>query len=119
LPLGKFKSDTYTWTAQTTFSGKRYTKRGNFVVEEIQIEKLDTKANHGLLTAISNESSGKFYSMKDYQKLIKEISNREDITSISYEQSSYLSLLDYFWILMLLILIASIEWFLKRWYGYY
>lgn len=119
LPLGKLKPGTYSWTASTSFDGKKYSKQGNFVVENIEIEKLDTKANHALLTQISGQSDGKFYLLKDYQQLIKEIQNREDITSISYQESSFDNLLDYVWILILICLLLSGEWFLKRWNGYY
>ncbi|MFN5417287.1 MAG: hypothetical protein ACK5B9_09545, partial [Flavobacteriia bacterium] len=119
LPLGKLKPGTYSWTAYTSFDGKKYSKKGNFVVENIEIEKLDSRANHGLLRQISSQSKGQFYALKDYQKLIKEIQNREDITSISYQESSYDNLLDYIWILILLVLLLGTEWFLKRWNGYY
>lgn len=119
LPLGKLKPGTYSWTAQTSFSGKKYIKRGNFVVEDIQIEKLDTRANHGLLGNISQESNGKFYPLKAYKLMIKDIQSREDITSVAFEQSSFTNLHDYFLLLLLLLLIAASEWFIKRWYGYY
>lgn len=119
LPLGKLKSGTYSWTANTSFDGKKYSKKGNFVVENIEIEKLDTRANHGLLNQISEQSKGQFFVLKDYQKLIKAIQNREDITSVSYQESSYDNLLDYIWILIFLVLLLGTEWFLKRWNGYY
>lgn len=119
LPLGKLKAGTYSWTANTSFDGKKYSKKGNFVVENIEIEKLDTKANHTLLRQISENSKGQFYSLKDYQKLVDNIQKREDITSVSYQESSYNSLLDYIWILILICFLLSLEWFLKRWNGYY
>ncbi|MCE3294536.1 MAG: hypothetical protein K0R65_250 [Crocinitomicaceae bacterium] len=119
LPLGKLKPGTYSWTASTSFDGKKYSKQGNFVVENIEIEKLDTRANHGLLAQIASQSKGKFYLLKDYQQLIKEIQDREDITSISYQESSFDNLLDYVWILILICLLLSGEWFIKRWNGYY
>ncbi len=119
LPLGKLKPGTYSWTANTGFDGKKYSKQGNFVVENIEIEKLDTRANHTLLSQISNQSKGKFFPLKDYAQVIKEIQEREDITSISYQESSFDNLLDYIWILILLCLLLGAEWFLKRWNGYY
>ncbi|MGV3631684.1 MAG: hypothetical protein ACO1O6_10765 [Bacteroidota bacterium] len=119
LPLGKLKPGTYSWTAHTSFDGKKYSKQGNFVVENIEIEKLDTRANHGLLSQISQQSNGKFFLLKAYRELIKEIQNREDITSVSYQESSFDSLLDYAWIMILLCLLLGAEWFIKRWNGYY
>lgn len=119
LPLGKLKPGTYSWTANTSFDGKKYSKAGNFVVENIEIEKLDTRANHGMLNQMAEQSQGKFFLLKDYQKLVDTILKREDITSISYTESSYDNLLDYVWLLLLICFLLGTEWFLKRWNGYY
>ncbi|MES2589545.1 MAG: hypothetical protein V4622_11250 [Bacteroidota bacterium] len=119
LPLGKLKAGAYKWQAFTSYSGKKYSKAGNFIVEDIAIEKLDTKANHTLLRQISENSKGKFFHLKDYNNLIKTIKSREDITSLAYQESSFDSLLDYIWILLALIILLGLEWFLKRWNGYY
>ena len=119
LPLGKLKAGTYKWSAFTSHAGKKYSKSGNFVVENIEIEKLDTRANHDLLKQISENSKGKFYKLEDNNKLIKTIQNREDITSLSFEESSFDNLIDYVWILLALIVLLGLEWFLKRWNGYY
>ena len=119
LPLGKLKAGTYKWTAFTNHAGKKYAKSGNFVVENIEIEKLDTRANHDLLKQISENSNGKFYRLDDTNKLIKTIQSREDITSLSFEESSFDNLLDYIWILLALIILLGLEWFLKRRNGFY
>lgn len=119
LPLGKLKPGTYSWSATTEFNGKKYNKNGNFVIEEILIEKLETKANHGLLRQISINSFGKFYRLSEQNKLIKFIKSREDINSVSYLESSFDSLLDYFILLILIISLLTIEWFVKRWNGLY
>ncbi len=119
LPLGKLKAGTYKWNAFTNHAGKKYFKLGNFVVENIEIEKLDTRANHDLLKQISENSNGKFYRLDETNKLIKTLQSREDITSLSFEESSFDNLLDYIWILLTLIILLGLEWFLKRWNGFY
>jgi hypothetical protein len=119
LQLGKLSSGTYSWTAFTTFNGKKYSKSGNFVVEDIAIEKLDTKANHDVLMQISSNSNGNFYNLVNYQKLIENIKNRNDITSVTHEESTFDKLIDFIWILFFIILLLTTEWFLKKWNGYY
>jgi hypothetical protein len=119
LPLGKLKAGTYKWNAFTNHAGKKYSKSGIFVVENIEIEKLDTRANHDLLKQISENSDGKFYRLDETNKLIKTLQSREDITSLSFEESSFDNLLDYIWILLTLIILLGLEWFLKRWNGFY
>lgn len=119
LPLGTLKPGKYTWTASTSHSGKKHSKSGIFVVEDIEIEALETSANHALLQQISTNSNGKFYNLSNYQQLLNDISKREDIAEMSYEESAFNDLLDYVWILILICVLLGAEWFLKRWNGAY
>jgi hypothetical protein len=119
LQLGKLKPGHYTWSAKTNYSGKNYTKTGSFIVESDQIEKLDTKANHEILNQLSSNSKGKMYQLADISKLINDIEKRDDIVTVSYKQNEVVPIVDLIWILILLLLLLSLEWFLKRWYGYY
>ncbi len=119
LALGKLKSGNYSWSAKTTFNGKSYSKKGNFLVEDIQIEKTESNANQGVMKQLSKQSNGKFYLLKDYKKTIEDISNRKDITTISYAETSFDDLIEYILIFILIFLLLSGEWFLRRWYGSY
>ena len=57
--------------------------------------------------------------LKDYKKTIEDISNRKDITTISYAETSFDDLIEYIVIFILIFLFLSGEWFLRRWYGSY
>jgi len=119
LPLGTLKPGKYTWIASTNHNGKKHTKNGTFVVEDIEIESLETVANHGLLNQISKNSNGEFYQLSNYEKLLADLEKREDIVEMSYEESAFNDLLDYFWLLLLICLTLTAEWFLRRWNGSY
>lgn len=119
LALGKLKSGNYSWSAKTTFNGKSYSKKGNFLVEDIQIEKTESNANQGVMKQLSKQSNGKFNLLKDYKKTIEDISNRKDITTISYAETSFEDLIEYIVIFILIFMLLSGEWFLRRWYGSY
>ena len=119
LPLGTLKPGKYSWIASTNHNGKKHAKNGTFVVEDIEIESLETVANHGLLNQISKNSNGQFYQLANYEKLLADLEKREDIVEISYEESAFNDLLDYFWLLLLVCLTLSAEWFLRRWNGSY
>ncbi len=119
LPLGTLYPGNYTWIASSVYGGKNHVKKGTFYVENEQIEQIDTKANHLLLRQISQQSNGKFFSLKESNNLLSIIENRDDIASVSYEQKSNLDLLDYAWILILILVLLSAEWFIKKWFGGY
>jgi hypothetical protein len=119
LPLGKLKPGEYTWLASTTYGGKKHVKSGVFVVEKLEIEALDTKANHQVLQQISSSSNGNFMPLNQYKAQLDAIAQRKDIVSMSYEESRFNDLVDYFWVLLLIALLFSAEWFVRRWSGAY
>ena len=119
LSLGKLKAGKYKWYAETKFNGKTYKKSGVFIVEDIELEKIETAANHGVLKQVAKQSNGKFYLLKDYQKLINDIEKRGDITTISFEETAFDKLIDYLIVVLLLIALLASEWFLRRFLGSY
>lgn len=119
LALGKLKVGKYQWKAFCESNGKKYSKSGAFVVEDVQLENLDSRANHTILNQIAENSNGKFYSIKNSDQLIKDIENRKDIVEMSYREASFNELVDYKWMFFLLVLIFGLEWFLRRWFGAY
>ena len=119
LTLGKLPAGAYTWKANTRFNGKTFEKSGAFVVEDIDLENLSTHANHGILKTIANNSGGNFYRLNELSRLLKDIEKRDDIASVSYKESSFNDLIDYKWLLFLLVILLGTEWFIRRWLGAY
>ncbi len=119
LPLGTLAAGSYSWKASTVFNGKKHQKQGTFIVENQIIEQLDTKANHLLLRQIAANSNAKFFHLNNAETLIPTIEAREDIASVSFEHKSTHNLLDYVWILIVIIGLLGTEWFIKKWFGGY
>ena len=119
LSLGKLKPGKYEWTAKCQFNGKNHSKGGAFVVEDIQLERSETRANHTLLSQIATGSNGKFYPLSECDQLLKDIGARKDIVDMSYREASFNDLIDYKWLFFLLIIVFGLEWFLRRWFGAY
>jgi hypothetical protein len=119
LPLGTLNAGKYTWQASTVYAGKRIVKSGSFVVENLLIEQLDTRANHLLLRSIASNSNASFYKLSETDRLLQQIEQREDIAPVSFEHKTNHNLLDYVWILVLILSLLSAEWFLKKWHGGY
>ena len=119
LSLGKMQPGKYTWKAYTTFKGKSYVKNGFFIVEDIQLEQIDNYAFHHQLRQLSIGTGGKYNELKSYKKAIDELKNRKDITSVSYKDSSYSDLIDWKLLFLLIGILLTVEWFLRRWLGSY
>ncbi|MDD2982545.1 MAG: hypothetical protein PHQ74_04075 [Crocinitomicaceae bacterium] len=119
LPLGILAPGKFSWIAKTEFGGKKYAKSGVFIVEDIDIESIETRANHTLLKQLSTNSNGTFYPLKSYKKLIEDLAQREDIVDVTYQEKTNADLLDYVLVLLLISFLLSLEWFLRRRFGGY
>lgn len=119
LNVGKLESGKYTWKASTTYNKRNYSKQGEFIVENIALESKTMNANFSLLFQISDKTNGSFHRLKDYNSLLEEIGERGDIVNVVYEESSFKDLIDIIWILIIIIVALSAEWFLRRWKGSY
>lgn len=119
LALGKMAPGKYTWKASTSFDGKKYTKEGVFVVEDISLEALSTSSDFNVLKTISDQSNGAFFTLSQTDKLLNAIESRKDIVTVSYEETDYSDLIDWKWIALLVVLLLGSEWFLRRYFGTY
>lgn len=119
LNIGKLKAGKYKWKAATKYDGKSYRKEGEFVVEKIELEAKNRASNFNLLYQISEKTNGSFHELKDSDRLLGEIAERDDIVDVVYEESDFRDLIDIVWMLVLLALFLSLEWFLRRWKGSY
>jgi hypothetical protein len=120
LYLGNLEAGVYEWEAAAEFEGKSYQKSGAFVVKRLELESLDSRANHNLLFQLAEMGdNGGFYTFSQRNELLNEIANREDIKAVGYETFSFKNLLDYKWLFFLLVLFFTAEWFLRRYNGSY
>lgn len=119
LNTGKLAAGRYSWIASTVWNSKKYEKSGEFIVENVSLEKLATKADHDLLETISLSSNGKFFKLGDHSKLLEDLKKREDVNVVSYEESSFAELIEYLWICLLIVLLLGAEWFIRKYDGAY
>jgi len=119
LELGRLPQGIYSWKSSIIFNGKTYNNTGSFLVKEVKTELLTNKANHRLLRNISENTNGSFYFPNELDLLVSDINNRADIVATSYNEKSFEDLIDYKWILFLIITLLSTEWFIRKFNGGY
>lgn len=116
LPLGLLGAGVYTYTATTTFNGKKYTATGTFIVEEYNLEEISTVADHSLLNTIASTTGGAMLEPGQLDSLPELLAERDDIKSVIYSHTTYTDLLHLPLILILLILLLTVEWALRKYY---
>ncbi len=119
LDAGIFPPGNYSFQAQASLSGIPNSASGQFSVSAIDLEALNTVADHKLLYQISEGSGGKMFFPADLDKMAEEILAREDIRPVSYTKRKYEDLLNKGWIFLLIAGLLTLEWFLRKRAGSY
>ena len=114
LDAGTMPAGNYSYLSSTSIGGKRFEASGNFYVNAVIAEYQQTTANHQLLSTISKQSNGKFFMPADLMKIGDEILKNENIKTISYEDRKYDELINMKGLFALILLMLSLEWFLRK-----
>jgi hypothetical protein len=88
-------------------------------VSAIDLEALNTVADHHLLYQLAGESGGNLYYPADLERLAEDIIDREDIRPVTYTRKKYEDLLNKGWLLALITGLLTLEWFLRKRAGSY
>ena len=119
LDLGRLPQGIYKWSSSMEFNTKTYRNSGSFLIKEVKTELLNNTANHRLLRNISENTNGSFYYPNQLNTIALDINSRDDIVTVSYKEKSFKDLIDYKWILFLILSLLFIEWFIRKFNGGY
>ncbi|MEY4287704.1 MAG: hypothetical protein RL511_1793 [Bacteroidota bacterium] len=117
--LGKLKAGRYYWKASTVHNQKKYVKTGAFIVEDIDLEQLESAARHSTLYQLANQTDAKVYPIKAYQQLLSRLEKNDDLVALRTETHQFDPLLDFILLFVLLSALLFAEWFLRRYHGSY
>ncbi|MHB1148448.1 MAG: VWA domain-containing protein, partial [Lutibacter sp.] len=90
---------------------------GSFKILPFEIESQFTNANSQQLKKLANETKGFTFYNNQEQNLIDYLKKEESFKSIQKNTISKTPLIDWKWILGLIILSLTIEWFTRKYYG--
>lgn len=118
LDLGALESGDYSYTAKAKLNEEIFVQKGKFTIKKRMLEQKDTRANAALMYQWAEKTGGKLF----YPNQIDEISKlvlQSNLASISYQTERYTELIRLSWLLFVISLFLSIEWFLRRYFGSY
>ena len=114
LNIGRMPPGEYKYTASTKINGELLVKQGLIIVKEVIAEKINSVANHQLLYQMANRTNGKVYEPKRISELEADLLKNDAIKPVVYSQISTSNLIDFKWLIWLIIGLLSIEWFLRK-----
>lgn len=114
LPVGN-----YSFQASVFYSGERLTYDGQFSVKPVQLERYETTANHNLLRLLSERYGGELIYPDNISSIISKLQARETVKPVIYETAKTRPVIDLKWLFFVLLLLFTLEWGLRRYYGAY
>ncbi|MEM8565366.1 MAG: hypothetical protein AAGF85_02825 [Bacteroidota bacterium] len=108
----------YRYQASSVLGEEKVTVRGEFLVKEVQLERLDLTADFGLLRNLAKASGGQFYLESELDEL-NEILRSKPAQAIIHTNEKYLPFINLQWIFILILFLITAEWFIRKFNGSY
>lgn len=119
LNAGFLNSGSYKYKATVRVGDKAYTNEGTFTVSALQVEQNETVADHRLLYNLSAKNGGELFYPANLKELSKKLMDRDDIKTVSYSHYKLQDLVTLKIVFALLLLLLTLEWFLRKRSGTY
>lgn len=119
LDAGKLPVGNYTYEASVNSDQGVLKEKGEFSISALQLEVVNSIADHRLLYQFAHDNNGNMVYPNDMNKLSDMIKAKKEIVSVSYENKQLNDLINYKWILALLIFLLGLEWLLRKRAGTY
>ena len=116
--IGGLKEGVYRYKASTEVKGKKEEVRGEFLLTEQNQEAQNLTADFGLLRKLAENTGGKFYKLEEANRLPSNISV-EQAKSLIHSEESFHPLINLKTVFFLLLVLISLEWFIRKYMGAY
>lgn len=116
--ISRLPEGAYRYRASTNLSGKNEVSEGQFIVRDLQLEALNTTADHGLLRQLATQTGGKFYNTKNVANLVRDLTSREIPARLSSTEELS-ELINWRWLFFVVLGLATLEWGTRKYFGGY
>ena len=92
-------------------------KKGTFKINEFLIEEQFTNANSYKLELLAQKTAGKLYFEDKYRLVIDDLTNDTRFSTIQKSKKTIDKLVNWQWLMLLIIGLLSLEWFIRKYIG--
>lgn len=119
ISLGALDPGDYHWEARIQTKGEAFTEKGEFIVVRNKAEFSQLRADHGFLKNWSLAYEGTHFPDNNLEVLSTHLLNLETAKPLIHTTQEWNSIIEWKWLAILIVLLISIEWFLRKFNGYY
>ncbi|MEM6514669.1 MAG: VWA domain-containing protein [Bacteroidota bacterium] len=115
VDLSGMDAGDYSFTVKAT--GENVSTSGELRILDYNVEKQFLNANVDKLQNVANSTSGKVYFIDDTSTLISDLIDDSRFATIQKSTKKVVPLIDFKYLLAILVLCLSIEWFIRKYNG--
>lgn len=119
LNAGQQSPGDYSYLATTSYNNETYTSSGSFTIRKVDIENLILKADHHMLYTLAEKTGGMFYGKDQMDKVLEGLTKDKRFKPQLAEISNTIPLIHFSWVGIMLLLLFSIEWVVRKYSGVY
>ena len=105
------------YTYKVSVSGQNINKNGRFKITDYEVEEQFTNANINKLQKLADKTGGKLFYKDQIDELTKEFIENESFYTVQKSSIKQQNLIDWKWILFLVIIFLTAEWFIRKYHG--
>ena len=116
LNIGVWAGGTYSYKARTTYNGKELLASGSFAVESTPVEFMEQGADYPLLYGLSKKYGGAFVPAAGILTLSDSIDHDKTIKPLIRANTEIVPFIDRKWYFFIILVIAVIEWLVRKYW---
>lgn len=113
--LGNLAASGYAFTVSV--AGEPVSGSGTFEVLEFNVEQQFDNANLRSLRSLAENKETSLYFLKDSQNLISSLLSENSLAPLQKSRENNVPLVDWYYLLAIIVLSLSMEWFLRKYQG--
>jgi hypothetical protein len=98
-------------------AGEGLSRSGSFRILDFDVEKQFGRANVEGLQQIADQSVGQVYFLQEFQQLKNDLLSNDSYATVQKSREKNVSLIDWKYLLGIIVLALGAEWFLRKYYG--
>ncbi|GAB3885530.1 VWA domain-containing protein [Spirosoma agri] len=116
--ISRLPQGAYRFRASVSVNNRAEQSAGQFVVRDLQLEALNTTADHGLLRQLAKQTGGQFYGPTRVDALVKNLTARSHPARLSSTEEMN-EIINWRWLFFVVLTLAAIEWGVRKFNGGY
>ena len=109
--------ETGTYSYEVTVANQTLKTYGSFIIPPYSIEEQFVNANRRKLQQLATRTEGKLFYKSQVNRLVTQLLNDPNYVTVQKSITTQKSLIDWQWVVLIIIFILALEWFIRKYYG--